>query len=226
MNTLTPQTQTTNIGQRIRDAGIIAVLVIDELKHAVPVARALLAGGVNTIELTLRTPIALEAARVIRQEVPEIILGLGTVLTIEQVKEAIGVGADFAVAPGCNPRVLAEANRQGLFFGPGVMTPTDIEMAVEQGCRMLKYFPAETSGGMKHLENMVAPYQHLGLSFIPLGGINSDNARTYLQSPLIAAIGGSWVANRSLIQNENWDTVTHNAREITDLIQTIRSSAE
>lgn len=210
--------------KRIDDAGIIAVLVIDELKHAVPLAKALIAGGVDAIELTLRTPVAIEAAKMIKKEVPQIALGFGTVLTVDQVKAVADVGADFAVAPGCNPRVIAEAYKQGLSFAPGIMTPSDIEIAVEQGCRVLKYFPAETSGGMEHLENMVAPYQYLNLKFIPLGGCNMDNARNYLESSLITAIGGSWVAKRPLIQAEKWDEITKNAKEIRNLIREIRSA--
>jgi len=208
---------------RIDDAGIVAVLVIDELKHAVPVAKALLAGGVDAIELTLRTPVALQAADLIKKEVPEIALGFGTVLTVDQVKAVVDAGADFAVAPGCNPRVLAEAYKKGLSFAPGIMTPTDIEIAVENGCRVIKYFPAETSGGMEHLENMVAPYQYLGLKFIPLGGCNMSNARGYLESPLITAIGGSWVAKRRLFQGEKWDEITANAKAIRDLIIDVRT---
>jgi 2-dehydro-3-deoxyphosphogluconate aldolase/(4S)-4-hydroxy-2-oxoglutarate aldolase len=103
------------------------------------------------------------------------------------------------------------------------MSPTDIELAIEQGCRVLKYFPAETSGGLAHLQNMAAPYQHLGLSFIPLGGLDFDNAGTYLESPLITAIGGSWLAKRPLIQSENWDAITKNARDIKSLIQRSRA---
>jgi len=222
MQPIAQQAMTPEIIKKIDNAGIVAVLVIDELKHAVPLAKALLKGGVDAIELTLRTPVAMDAARVIKKEVPEMTLGFGTVLTVGQVKAVTGLGADFAVAPGCNPKVIAEARKQGLSFAPGVMTPTDIEMAIEQGCRVLKYFPAETSGGMEHLKNMVAPYQYLGLTFIPLGGLNIDNARTYLESPLITAIGGSWVAKRPLIQAENWDAITNNAKEIKDLIAKIR----
>jgi 2-dehydro-3-deoxyphosphogluconate aldolase/(4S)-4-hydroxy-2-oxoglutarate aldolase len=188
----------------------------------VPLAKALLKGGVDAIELTLRTPVAVEAGKAIKKEVPEILLGFGTVLTTEQVKAVAGAGADFAVAPGCNPRVIAQAQKEGLPFAPGVMTPTDIEIAIEQGCRVLKYFPAETSGGLEHLINMVAPYQYLELKFIPLGGCNMDNARSYLESPLITAIGGSWLAKGPVIQAENWEAITANAKEIRDLIRQIR----
>ena len=209
---------------KIDEAGIIAVLIIDNVKHAVPVARSLLAGGVDAIELTLRTPAALESAKAIKKEVPEMSLGFGTVLTVDQVKAVIDVGADFAVSPGCNPKIIKEAQKQGLSFAPGIMTPTDIEMALEEGCRILKFFPAETSGGMAHLTSITAPYQYLGLKFIPLGGCNINNARSYLESDLITAIGGTWLAKRPLIQSENWDAITKNAQEIRTLINQIRNS--
>lgn len=224
MQPIEQQAMRPDIKTKINDTGIVAVLVIDELKHAVPVANALLKGGVDAIELTLRTPVAMDAAFAIKKEVPEMTLGIGTVLTVEQVKTVAGAGADFAVAPGCNPKVIAEAYKQGLSFAPGVMTPTDIESALEQGCRVLKYFPAETSGGMKHLVNMVAPYHYLGLTFIPLGGLNIENARSYLESPLITAIGGSWVAKRPLIHSENWEAITNNAKEIRDIIRKTRTN--
>ena len=108
-------------------------------------------------------------------------------------------------------------------FAPGIVTPTDIELAIEQGCRVLKYFPAETSGGIKHLANMAAPYQYLSLSFIPLGGLDISNAGSYINSPLISAIGGSWIAKRPMIQAEDWETITNNAKEIRKVITDIRT---
>ena len=218
MQPIEQQAMTPEIIKKIDRAGVIAVLVIDEVKHAVPLTKALLVGGVDTIELTLRTTAAMDAARAIKNEVPEILLGFGTVLTIQQVKAAVELGVDFAVAPGCNPKVIEAARDHGLSFAPGIMTPSDIEMAVEQGCRVLKYFPAESSGGMKHLSNMAAPYQYLGLKFIPLGGLNIDNAANYLQSSLITAIGGSWIAKRSMIQAEDWEAITNNAKEIRKIV--------
>ncbi len=223
MQPIEQRAMTSELIKKIEDAGIIAVLIIDDVKHAVPVARALLAGGVDVIELTLRTPAAMESAKAIKKEVPEMSLGFGTVLTVDQVKAVIDVGADFAVSPGCNPKIIREAQKQGLSFAPGIMTPTDIEMALEEGCRILKYFPAETSGGMKHLESISAPYNYLGLKFIPLGGCNINNAPSYLQSDLITAIGGTWVAKRPLIQSEDWSAITNNAKEIRNLITKIRS---
>ena len=224
MQPIAQRAMTPELIKKIDEAGIIAVLIIDDVKHAVPLVRALLAGGVDTIELTLRTPAALESAKAIKKEVPEMSLGFGTVLTVDQVKAVIDVGADFAVSPGCNPKIIREAQKQGLSFAPGIMTPTDIEMALEEGCRILKYFPAETSGGMAHLTSITAPYQYLGLKFIPLGGCNINNARSYLESDLITAIGGTWLAKRPLIQSENWDAITNNAKEVRTLITQIRQN--
>ncbi|MGD9328542.1 MAG: bifunctional 4-hydroxy-2-oxoglutarate aldolase/2-dehydro-3-deoxy-phosphogluconate aldolase [Cyclobacteriaceae bacterium] len=208
--------------EKIETTGVIAVLVIDEVKHAVPLARALLAGGVDAIELTLRTDAAMDAARAIKQEVPGIILGFGTVLTIDQIKAIAKIGADFAVAPGCNPKIISAAIDHGLSFAPGICTPTDIEMAIEQGCRVCKYFPAETAGGLKHLLNIAGPYQYLGMKFIPLGGLTLSNAENYLDSQIITAIGGSWIAKRTMIMAEDWVGITQNAKEIRALIDNKR----
>lgn len=207
------------VTEKIAKAGVIAVIVIDQTEKAVPMAKALVSGGVDVIELTLRTGAALEAAGSIIKEVPEMMVGIGTVLTPDQVRVTKEMGAGFAVSPGCNPSVIRAARECGLPFAPGISTPSDIETAVELGCRVLKYFPAETSGGLKHLESMAAPYKHLGLTFIPLGGIKPENASGYLSSPLVCAVGGSWIATRSLIDSGDWDTVTRNAREIRRLIE-------
>jgi 2-dehydro-3-deoxyphosphogluconate aldolase/(4S)-4-hydroxy-2-oxoglutarate aldolase len=197
---------------------LVAVLVIDELDAAVPVAEALLAGGVDAMELTLRTPVALDAARNIREALPEMMVGLGTVLTTDQVHDAKTAGVDFAVSPGVNPEVMRHAAAVGLPFGPGVMTPTDIDTAVREGARLLKFFPAGSSGGLAHLKNISAPYAHLGLQFIPLGGVNLDNLATYLESDLIAAVGGSWLAPRDVIRTGDWKRIEENAREARKLM--------
>ena len=158
---------------QLEQTRVIAVLMIDDENDAVPVARALLAGGVNCIELTLRTPVAMEALLCIRAAVPEMVVGVGTILNVQQVNEVKAAGAAFGVAPGMNPRVVAEATRIGLPFAPGVCTPTDIELAIEQGCRLLKFFPSEPSGGLAYLRTIAAPFVHLGVRFIPLGGVGA-----------------------------------------------------
>ncbi len=208
--------------KKIDDSGVIAVLVIDEVKHAIPLANALLEGGVNAIELTLRTTAALVAAEAIKKNCPDITLGIGTVLTVDQVKAVADLGVDFAVAPGCNPRIIEAAQKYGLSYAPGITTASELELAVEMGCRILKYFPAEQIGGMHYLKNMVAPYQYLGLKFIPLGGLSLTNAKEYLESKLITAIGGSWIAKRELILAEDWQAITSNAKNIRSLINQIR----
>lgn len=212
--------------ERIDRSGVIAVLVIDEVKHAVPLANALMAGGVDAIELTLRTPAAMDAARAIRKEVPELLLGFGTVITVDQIKAISSLNADFAVAPGCNPKIIAAAIDHGIPFAPGISTPSDIEIAIEQGCRVLKYFHAESSGGLKNLSNIAGPYQYLNLRFIPLGGLNLSNVVDYLNSPLITAIGGSWIAKRSMIIGEDWEGITRNARDIRKLIDTLNTQKD
>ena len=223
MQPISQRSMTSELTKKIDDAGIIAVLIIDEVKNTIPLAKALIEGGVAVIELTLRTPGALDAAKIIKKEFPEVTLGFGTVLNVDQVKAVVDVGADFAVSPGCNPKIIVEAYRQGLSFAPGVMTPSDIEVAIQEGCRILKFFPAETSGGLKHLESMSAPYNYLDLKFIPLGGCNMKNAADYLRSDLITAIGGSWVTKRNLIQSKDWKSIKSNAKEISDLVLKIKN---
>jgi 2-dehydro-3-deoxyphosphogluconate aldolase/(4S)-4-hydroxy-2-oxoglutarate aldolase len=197
---------------QLRRARVIGVLVIEDADSAVPLARALLAGGITAMELTLRTPAALEALRRIKAEVPDMLAGVGTILTPAQVNEALAAGAAFGVAPGLNPRVVAEAGRVGLPFAPGICTPSDIELAVEQGCRLLKFFPAEPSGGIGYLKSMTAPYAHLGLEFIPLGGLTGENFTSYLALTDVPAVGGSWIAPPKLIQRRDWDAIRENAR--------------
>ncbi|QDV70050.1 Putative KHG/KDPG aldolase [Rosistilla carotiformis] len=203
---------------RMQACGVVAVIVIDEPQHAVPLAQALLAGGIQAIELTLRTPAALDAIAAIATEVPDVLVGAGTVLTTDQVDAVIDAGAAFAVAPGLNRRVVERSQARGLPFAPGIVTPSDIELAVELGCRELKFFPAEPSGGMRYLNSMAAPYAHLGLQFIPLGGLDAKNMASYLSSPLVPAIGGSWIAPRKLIQQKAWAEITENATEASRIV--------
>ncbi|NLT71964.1 MAG: bifunctional 4-hydroxy-2-oxoglutarate aldolase/2-dehydro-3-deoxy-phosphogluconate aldolase [Verrucomicrobiaceae bacterium] len=216
MSALTPES---DIGKAITDARLIAVLVIDDLESAVPVAESLLAGGVTAMELTLRTPVALEAVVRIREACPEMRIGIGTILFPDQVAAAAASGAAFGVSPGVNPAIIRQAQATGLPFGPGIMTPTDIDLAIQEGCRLLKFFPAESSGGLAHLKNIAAPYAHLGPKFIPLGGIRLDNMATYLASDLIAAVGGSWLAPREVIGARDWKKIEQNARDATAVLQ-------
>lgn len=202
-----------SLADRIARSGNIAVAIVDDPDRAVPLARALLAGGVDAIELTFRTPRAVEALKRIVVEVPEALVGAGTVLTPAQVREAKDAGAAFAVAPGFNPDVVRAAADLGLPFAPGVMTPSEIEGACALGCtRILKFFPASVAGGLAGLRTLAAPYKHLGLRFIPLGGLKRENTAEWLADPLVAACGGSWIAPAKLIAAGDWAVITDNAR--------------
>lgn len=192
---------------------LLAVLVIDDAESAIPVAESLLAGGIDAMELTLRTPAALEAASRIREALPEMMVGIGTVLEPGQADEALAAGARFAVSPGVNPELMRHAARIGLPFGPGVMTPTDVDVAIREGARLLKFFPATSAGGLPHLRNIAAPFAHLGIGFIPLGGVSLDNLEDWLASDLVAAVGGSWLAPRDVIRDRDWKRIEKNARE-------------
>jgi 2-dehydro-3-deoxyphosphogluconate aldolase/(4S)-4-hydroxy-2-oxoglutarate aldolase len=173
--------------EKVRQSKIIAVVVIDDANDATPLAEALLAGGISAIELTLRTPTAF-------------------------VDKAVAAGAAFAVAPGFNPNIVRAAKSAGLAFAPGIVTPSDIEGAAELGCNLLKFFPAEPSGGVAYLNSMSAPYAHLGLEYIPLGGLDEGNFTRYLSLKNVPAVGGSWIAPRDLIQKKDWATITENAQ--------------
>ncbi len=209
---------------KLEKARLAAVLTIKHPDDAIPVARALLDGGVSVIELAFRTLQAAEAMRRIRENVPEITIGAGTILNPQQVKDAAAVGAAFGVAPGCNPRTIRAAEDYGLPFAPGVATPTDIEIAVENHCNVLKFFPAETSGGLAHLHNLATPFAHLGLRYLPLGGINAGNLATYLQSPLVVCVGGSWLAKPEIIQRRDWETIRRNAAAAMSIVHSIQTT--
>jgi 2-dehydro-3-deoxyphosphogluconate aldolase / (4S)-4-hydroxy-2-oxoglutarate aldolase len=209
--------------ERIRKCGVIAVVTIDELAHAVPLAKALLACNIDCLELTLRTPAAIPSLKLLRMEVPEMLTGIGTILHPDQVNEVAEAGAAFGVAPGLNARVVQRAKERKLPFAPGVVTPTEVEAAIELGCRELKFFPAEPSGGIKYLRSMYAPYAHLGLQFIPLGGLTADNMNSYLYDQAVLAVGGSWLAPRGWIQDQNWSAVIDSATEARRNLQELRS---
>lgn len=209
--------------KQLTQLGVVAVVVIEDAAKGVPLARALVEGGVTAMELTLRTESALEALREIRAEVPEMTVGCGTVLKTGQVDQILSVGAAFGVAPGLNPRVVRHAVECGLPFAPGVLTPSEVELALELGCRLLKFFPAEPSGGLEYLRTMAAPFRHLGVKFLPLGGLSPKNAGTYLEErSMIAAIGGSWLAPKKAMDEENWEHIRTLAREASALVKTIR----
>ena len=205
--------------ERLGESRLAAVVMIENEEHAVPLARALLAGGVTAMELTLRTDVALESLKQIGIEVPEMMVGAGTVLREEQVSAVRDAGAAFGVGPGTNRRILAAAKDAGFPFAPGIATPTDIELALEFGCRVLKFFPAEGMGGLKYLTSIAIPYRQLGLRYIPLGGVHEGNLASYTTSPDILAVGGSWLAPRPLLDTGDWKGIESLARRAVALVE-------
>lgn len=187
---------------------VIPVAVVDSVEDAVPLARALAEGGLPVVEITLRTPCALDCIRAIRQGCPEVLVGAGTILEPSQFMAALEAGARFGVSPGLNPEVVRVAAGQQSLFIPGVMTPSDIELALGLGCRVLKFFPAEAAGGVKMLKAMAGPYGPAGARFVPLGGISLSNMAEYLAVPVVAAVGGSWICERKLVREKRWAEIT------------------
>jgi 2-dehydro-3-deoxyphosphogluconate aldolase/(4S)-4-hydroxy-2-oxoglutarate aldolase len=186
-------------------APVIPVLTIERVADAVPLARALVKGGLPVLEVTLRTAVALDALRAMAAEVPEAVLGAGTVLNAGQLDQARRAGARFVVSPGCT-RPLAEAvGASGLPFLPGVQTVSEAMALSEQGFRLMKFFPADQAGGLGWLKAVAAPLA--GLNFCPTGGIGADTAPSYLALPNVACIGGSWVAPRAAVAAGDWQEV-------------------
>lgn len=202
-----------SIEERIERGRIVPVIAIEEARDIVPLCKALREGGLTVAEITFRTAAAREAIRIAAAEFPNFALGAGTVTTIDELEAAQGSGAEFAVAPGCNPDIANHAFETGLPFYPGVCTPSDIERAVACGCRTLKFFPAEAAGGVKLLKAMSGPYKHKGLRYIPTGGIKASNAAEYLALGNVLAVGGSWIVDKKLLTDRRWDEVTRLTRE-------------
>ncbi len=196
---------------QIGKIGIVPVIAISDVEKAVPLAKALIAGGIPCAEVTFRTAQGAEAMRRISQEVPDILLGAGTVLTIDQVDKAIETGAKFIVSPGFNPKIVAYCCEKGIPITPGCSNPSDIEKALEFGLEVVKFFPAEQAGGLDFIKAISAPYT--SVKFMPTGGINADNISKYLAFDKILACGGSWMVKSELINAGNFDEITRLSRQ-------------
>lgn len=192
---------------------IIPVIVIEDAEDAVPLAEAILAGGIDVIEITFRTAAAADAIARIARACPQMLVGAGTVLTPEQADRAVDAGARFGLAPGLNPDVVKRFQARGGLFVPGVMTPSEIEQGLTLGCKLLKFFPAGAAGGTAMLKALAGPYASQGVQFCPTGGVNLENMMEYLSLPVVAAIGGSWLATKQQIAGKDWSGITANVRE-------------
>ncbi len=206
----------------LRKTGVFAVLNIQDASDAVPAAQTLVNSGITAMELVLRTPTASEALRNIVREVPKMLAGVGTMLFPEQVEEIVKIGGHYGVSPGLNREIVNKAQSLGLPFAPGIATPSEIESAISLGCRVLKVFPAEPLGGVSYLKAMNAPYRHLGLSYLPLGGLSEENMKDWLEMPEILAIGGSWIAPAHLIFEKNWDEIARRADRAVKILHEVR----
>ena len=197
--------------EEVEKIGIIPVIKIDDVEKAVPLARALAAGGIPCVELTFRTAQGEEAIRRISKEMPEILTGAGTVLTTEQVDKAINAGAKFIVSPGLNPKVVSYCVKRGIPVTPGCANPSDIEQAREFGLEVVKFFPAEQAGGIEYIKAISAPYHDM--KFIPTGGINSANIAKYISFEKTVACGSSWMATADLINAGDFEKITALSKE-------------
>ena len=193
---------------------VLPLVTIDNIDDTEPLAQALIEGGLPIMEVPFRTSIAAEAIQKVRDKFPEMLVGAGTVLSIEQLEQAADAGAQFAVAPGFNSDLVERARELDILFIPGVMTPTEIEAAIAQDCMLLKYFPAEVAGGVKFLKAIAGPYTTTGVKFIPTGGITSKNAEAYLRLTIVGAVGASWMTARDLVVERGWSEITRRTREI------------
>ncbi len=203
-------------------SGVFAVLTVGKAEDAPEACKALLEGGVKAIELALRTPTSMQAVELVARDVPEMLLGIGTVIKKGQAKAVKELGADFGVSPGCNPAIIEEAQAVGLPFAPGIATASELEQAYELGCDTMKLFPAEPLGGVSYLKAMSGPYSYLGISFVPLGGVNLSNLGQWASQKNVLAVGGSWIAGAPLVETHDWRTITKNAKEAMEIWNNFR----
>ena len=200
--------------------GIVPVVVLEEVAQALPVAQALLAGGINVMEITFRTAAAKESIATVAREMPEMMVGAGTVVNLRQLEEAAQAGAQFIVSPGSSAELIKASLERQLAIVPGVATPSEIMIGLELGLKVFKFFPAETYGGLKAIKALFGPFPQI--RFIPTGGIKQDNAGEYLKNPGIIAVGGSWMVSADLIRAGRFDEITERSRMAVELARAVR----
>lgn len=210
---------------QLASLGVVPVIAVDDASAAIPLADALLEGGLPVAEITFRTQAAAQTIATIAASRPEMLVGAGTVLTVSQVDEAAKAGAKFALSPGIDIEVLSHAQNKGLPFAPGIMTPSDLQIALKHGCPMVKFFPAMPAGGPKMLRAIAGPYAHTGIGFNPTGGVTLDNLEDWLTMAQVRAVGGTWIATQADIAAGNWSTITNNARQAVARVAEIRGRA-
>lgn len=208
--------------EQIGKLGVIPVVGIEKATDALPLADALLEGGLPIVEITFRTTAAAQAIQILVRERPSLLVGAGTVLTSDNLRTAREAGARFGVAPGLNAEVVQQAQSAGLPFVPGVVTPSEVERALSLGCTTLKFFPAEAIGGVEMIKALAAPYGPRGVKFIPTGGVNTTNLESYLAYKAVTAVGGTWIANWEDLAAGNWQDIRQRCALAVETVRRVR----
>ena len=211
-----------SIVETLGKAGIIPVIVIEKNEQAVPLAKALVKGGLPVLEVTFRTKAATGAIAAIRREVPEAVVGAGTLLTPQMVKDAKAAGAVFGVSPGFDPVVMAAAKAERLPMCPGIATASELSQALTAGCEMVKFFPAEAAGGVKMIKNLLGAFRFTGVRFMPTGGVNLSNVADYLAVPEIVCCGGTWIVPKDALAADDWTAIEKLAADAAALVRRLR----
>ncbi len=210
-----------NVTELLGKVGVVPVIVIEDAEQAVPLARALVAGGLPVIEITFRTTAAAAAIARIRAEVPDAVVGAGTLLTPDMVRAAKGAGAVFGVAPGFDPAVMQAAREEGLAMIPGVATASELSQALTAGVKMVKFFPAEAAGGVNMIKNLLGAFRFTGVRFMPTGGIKPSNLKDYLAVPEVVACGGTWLVPKDALASGDYATIERLAAEASALVKSL-----
>lgn len=205
---------------QVAACGVVPVVVLEDVAQAVPTAKALLKGGINAMEITFRTAAARDSIAKVAKEVPEMIVGAGTVINVEQLHAAVEAGAQFIVSPGSDADIIQEAMKLGVAVTPGVVTPSEIMLGLRLGVKVFKFFPAESFGGLKTIKALCGPFPQIRI--IPTGGISQANVADYFRNPKIVAVGGSWMCTKDMISAGDFDAITEKSRAATDLFKEIR----
>lgn len=210
-----------NVSEIIQKMGVVPVVVLNDAKDAAPLAKALCEGGLPCAEVTFRTDAAEESIRIMSTEYPEMLVGAGTVLTIDQVDRAVAAGAKFIVSPGFDPEIVDYCLSKEIPVYPGCITPSEVAQAVKRGLKVVKFFPAEQFGGVSTIKALAAPY--VGVKFMPTGGVNAKNLESYLTCDKIVACGGSWMVKGSLVEEGKFDEIEKLVKEAVQLVADIRN---
>lgn len=209
-----------DVFEQLSGYGVVPVVVLNRADDAKPLAEALMKGGLRCAEVTFRTDAAEESIKIMSENFPDMLVGAGTVLSVDQVDRAVAAGAKFIVSPGFDPEVVDYCISKNIPVAPGCATPSEVGQAVKRGLKLIKFFPAEQAGGLAMIKAMAAPFT--GAKFMPTGGINAKNLEEYLSYNRIAACGGSWMVKADLVDNKQFDKIEELTREAADLVKKIR----